>query len=64
LTSKKQAVKRVQVSFSKSQWEIIERLKEAMGDTDADVVRNIVLAWLAEKSIIAENVKRKIEAEK
>jgi len=58
------AVKRVQVSFTKGQWALIERFKEAMGDTDADIVRNIVLAWLAEKSIIVTDVKRKIETER
>jgi len=57
-------VKRVQVSFTKGQWALIERFKEAMGDTDADIVRNIVLAWLAEKSIIVTDVKRKIETER
>lgn len=43
---------------------MLERFKATMGETDADVVRNIVLAWLAEKSIIASDVKQKIEAEK
>ncbi|MEM2145155.1 MAG: hypothetical protein QW279_07335 [Candidatus Jordarchaeaceae archaeon] len=56
-----QPVKRVQVSFTKGQWQIIERFKATMGDTDADIVRNIVLAWLAEKSIITTDVKRKME---
>ena len=56
-------IKRVQVSFTNEQWKIIERLRETMGAADADMVRNIVLAWLAEKSIIATDVKRKIEAE-
>jgi predicted transcriptional regulator len=62
--SQKRDVKRVQVSFTKGQWELIQRFKAAMGETDADVVRNIVLAWLAEKSIIASDVKREIEADK
>lgn len=62
MTAKNQAPKRVQVSFTQTQWALIERLKETMGDSDADVVRNIVLAWLAEKSIIASHVKRKLEA--
>ena len=53
--------KRVQVSFTREQWRIIERFKETLGATDADLVRNIVLAWLAEKSIIATDVKRKME---
>jgi predicted transcriptional regulator len=59
-----QTAKRVQVSFTKGQWQLIERFKATMGDTDADIVRNIVLAWLAEKSIITTDVKRKMENER
>jgi len=60
-TSVKKDVKRVQVSFTGDQWKIVSQLKNEMGEADADVVRNIVLAWLAEKSIISSGVKRKIE---
>jgi predicted transcriptional regulator len=59
-----QTAKRVQVSFTKGQWQLIERFKATMGDADADIVRNIVLAWLAEKSIITTDVKRKMENER
>jgi predicted transcriptional regulator len=64
LGDEKNVMKRVQVSFTKGQWELIKRFKATMGDTDADIVRNIVLAWLAEKSIITSDVKHKIETEK
>lgn len=49
--------KRVQVSFTEEQWELIENLKGSLGPTDADTVRNIVISWLAEKSFISEHVK-------
>lgn len=52
-----QSVKRVQVTFTREQWELIERLRGVMGSTDAEIVRNIVLAWLAEKSLVSSNVK-------
>jgi len=39
------------------QWNIIKQLKGIMGNEDAEIVRNIVLAWLAEKSIIGSQVK-------
>jgi hypothetical protein len=52
--------KRVQVAFTESQWELISNFRGEFGDGDADIVRNIVLAWLAEKSIIATTVKGKI----
>jgi predicted transcriptional regulator len=61
---KQQGIKRVQVSFTKGQWELIERFKATMGDADADTVRNIVLAWLAEKSVITTDVKHRIETGK
>lgn len=51
-------VKRVQVTFTADQWRLIERFKGVMGSDDAEVVRNIVLAWLAEKSVVTSEVKR------
>lgn len=53
-------VKRVQVTFTEGQWSIIERLRGVMGSDDAEIVRNIVLAWLAEKSVVAESVKKEM----
>ena len=50
-------VKRVQVTFTAEQWKLIERFRGVMGNDDAEIVRNIVLAWLAEKSILVSSVK-------
>lgn len=55
--------KRVQVSFTERQWKMIEILRGEMGDNDANIVRNIVLAWLAEKSFVADTTKLKIKKE-
>ena len=52
--------KRVLVSFTEGQWKLIENLRGEMGDGDADIVRNIVLAWLTEKSFISESAKNKM----
>jgi len=52
--------KRIQVTFTDEQWEILQKLKGKMGESDADLVRNIVLAWLSEKSIMSTIVKREI----
>jgi len=52
--------KRVQVAFTQDQWNMIEKLRGELGDGDADIVRNIVLAWLAEKSFISTIAKSKI----
>ena len=52
--------KRVLVSFSQTQWKLIEQCKEIMGSGDAEVLRNIVLAWLAEKSLVSSDIKSKM----
>lgn len=53
--------KRVQVAFTDSQWQLISNLRGEFGTGDADIVRNIVLAWLSEKSLITTNVKKRME---
>lgn len=53
--------KRVQVSFTEKQWKMIETLRGELGDNDADIVRNIVVAWLAEKSFVTDTAKMKIK---
>jgi hypothetical protein len=52
--------KRVQVVFTNEQWALIEKFRGDFGDGDAEIVRNIVLAWLSEKSIISTNAKSKM----
>lgn len=49
--------KRVQVSFTKRQWSLIKNFQGEMGLSDSEIVRNIVLAWLSEKSFISTVVK-------
>lgn len=51
--------KRVQVTFTESQWELIEKLRGEFGDKDADIIRYIVLSWLSEKSFISSAAKNK-----
>ncbi len=60
------STKRVQVSFTEKQWELLEKLKGELGESDADVVRSIVISWLAEKSFISSTIKKRnnLELEK
>jgi len=51
--------KKVQVTFSDGQWKVIEKLKGTIGDTDSEIVRNIVIAYLSEKSYIKEEAIKK-----
>jgi len=55
--------KKIQVSFSDKQIELLNRLKGEFGESDADVVRSVVLSWLAEKSFISTVVKQRINQE-
>lgn len=52
--------KKVQVTFPDGLWKLIERLKGILGDNDSEIVRNIVLAYLSEKSYVKEEVLNKI----
>lgn len=52
--------KRVQVVFTAGQWDLISNLRGEFGEGDADIIRNIVLAWLAEKSLISTTVKQRM----
>jgi hypothetical protein len=51
--------KKIQVTFSDGQWRLVEKLRGAIGDTDSEVVRNIVISYLSEKSYIKEQVSNK-----
>ena len=51
--SKKEVV-RIMVTLDREQYEILKNVK-GMGVKDAEKIRNIVLAWLAEKSFIKKH---------
>lgn len=53
------STKRVQVSFTEKQWELLEKFKGELGERDADIVRSIVISWLSEKSFIGSTIKKR-----
>lgn len=53
----KRNTKRVQVTFTDRQWSLVLKLKGEMGNSDSEIIRNIVIAWLSEKSLVSEIVK-------
>ncbi|MCS7366695.1 MAG: CopG family transcriptional regulator [archaeon YNP-WB-062] len=56
--------RRVQVIFSREQYELIKFIKEKLGlSSDSETVKLIVLSWLAEKSIISAFLKGEIKIE-
>jgi hypothetical protein len=56
-------VKRVQVSFTAQQWKLLYQFKGELGESDAEIIRTIVLSWLSEKSFITDTVKSKMKNE-
>ncbi len=54
-------IKRIHVTFTKKQWKLIENFRGVLGQNDAEIVRNIVLTWLSEKSIVSTTVKKEME---
>jgi len=56
-------LKRIQVSFTQEQWVIINKLRGEFGNKDADIIRNIVITWLTEKSFVTHSLKNRIEKE-
>lgn len=58
--TKKKEMKRIQVTFTRELWELIEKLKGEMGATDSEIIRNIVMSWLMEKSFISTTLKSKL----
>ena len=52
--------RRVLATFTSEQWRILESFRGTMGNSDAEIVRNIVIAWLSEKSLISSTAKSKL----
>lgn len=53
-------IKRIQVNFTKEQYDLLQKLKGELGNSDSEVVKNITMAWLTEKSFISTTLKEKI----
>lgn len=52
--------KKIQVSFSDGQIDLINNFKGEFGDSESEIVRGIVIAWLSEKSFISTVVKNRM----
>jgi len=51
--------KQFNVKLTEEQTDIIKEMVGVMGGTEAEVIRNVVIAWLSEKSIISELIKKR-----
>ena len=51
--------RRVQVTFTAEQWSLINKFRGILGNSDSEIIRNIILSWLSEKSIISSEAKKK-----
>jgi hypothetical protein len=54
---------KIQVTFSAGQVRFVRKLKGTMGETDSEIVRNIVISYLSEKSYIKEEVMKKVHSQ-
>ena len=45
------------------QFELLQKLKGELGSSNSEVVKNITIAWLIEKSFISTTLKTKIFSE-
>lgn len=49
--------RRVFVTLPTGVWRIVDELKDAIGDNDAEVIRNIVIAYLSERGVLIPSYK-------
>jgi len=54
---KKREVVKVQATFTKRQMEFIRGYSDIFGENDAEIVRAIVMNWLASKKEVEKSVK-------
>jgi hypothetical protein len=60
MVERKKGAVRIQVIFTRDQYDLIQKLKGELGMTDSEVIRNIVLGWLMEKSFLSTALKTKM----
>jgi len=53
--AEKKEVVKVQVTFTKKQMEIMKKYQDIFGESDAEIVRAIVMNWLALKKEGSKN---------
>jgi hypothetical protein len=58
MKSKKEVVK-VQATFTKKQMGLIRNYKDVFGESDAEIIRAIVVNWLISKKGKCENEKKR-----
>ncbi len=54
--------KRIIVTLPEETYKLMRHL-EGMGEKDAEIIRNIVISWMAEKSMISTAAKQKMNKE-
>ncbi len=56
-------IRRVQVNFTREQYDILQNLKGELGNSDSEVVKSITILWLSEKAIIPSILKNKLSGD-
>ncbi|MFH0971112.1 MAG: CopG family transcriptional regulator [Candidatus Micrarchaeota archaeon] len=53
------AGEQINIRLTKEQREIVKMLVGVMGGTEAEVIRSIFLAWLSDKGVLSDVIKRR-----
>ena len=51
--------KRIQISLTEEQIQLLRNFQGELGNSISEIITNIVISWLSEKSFISSSVKRK-----
>jgi hypothetical protein len=51
----------INVKLTKEQRKLLNMLKGELGSTEAEILRNIFLTWLSEKSILQDVIKKRLK---
>ncbi len=49
-------MKRVMVNFTDEQWDLLKKFKGILGNSDSQIIRTIVIAWLSEKTYLKDQM--------
>jgi len=55
--------KKIVVTLPEETYKLMKKL-DGMGEKDAEIARNLIISWMAEKSMISTSAKEKIKRHK
>ncbi|MEJ2267477.1 MAG: CopG family transcriptional regulator [Nanoarchaeota archaeon] len=59
-TKEEKISKKIVITLPNETYKLMKKL-EGMGDKDAEIARNLIISWMAEKSMISTSAKEKMK---